>query len=73
MVNLSQVLLQEFRLTNPDSGILDLKTYFRAAKYFEETIKMLPEKPESILLDQIIGHVASLSYIHPVNVHLFSP
>ncbi len=45
MVNISQVLLREFRQTNPESGILDLKAYFRAAKYFEETIKMLPEKP----------------------------
>ena len=39
MVNLSQVLLHDFRKTNPVSGILDLKAYFRAAKYFEETIK----------------------------------
>jgi putative transposase len=68
IVNLSQVLLREFRLSNPDSGILDLKAHFRAAKYFEETIKILPEKPEPILLDQIFGHVASLGCIHPVNV-----
>ena len=73
MVNISQVLLREFRQTNPESGILDLKAYFRAAKYFEETIKMLPEKPEPILLDQIFGHVASLGCIHPVNVLLSSP
>jgi len=45
MVNLSQVLLREFRKVHPDSGILDLKAYFRAAKYFEETIKLLPQKP----------------------------
>ena len=51
MVNLSQVLLRDFRKTHPDSGILDLKAYYRAAKYFEETIKMLPEKPEPILLE----------------------
>ncbi len=44
MVNVSQVLLREFRRTNPDSGVLDLKAYFRAAKYIEETIKILPEK-----------------------------
>ena len=73
MVNVSQVLLREFRQTNPDSGILDLKAYFRAAKYFEETIKMLPEKPEPILLDQIFGHIASLGCIHPVNVLISSP
>lgn len=72
MVNVSQVLLREFRLTNPDSGVLDLKAYFRATKYFEETIKLLPEKPEPILLDQIFGHIASLGCIHPVNV-LTSP
>jgi len=51
MVIISQVLLREFRQTYPESGILDLKAYFRAAKYFEETIKMLPIKPEPILLD----------------------
>jgi hypothetical protein len=73
MVNLSQVLLREFRQTNPESGIIDLKAYYRAAKYFEETIKMLPEKPEPILLDQIFGHVASLGCIHPVKVLLSSP
>ncbi len=73
MVNLSQVLLREFHHTHPDCGILDLKAYFRAAKYFEETIKLLPKKPEPILLEQIFGQVASLGCIHPVIVHLSSP
>ena len=73
MVNLSLVLLREFRQTNPESGIIDLKAYYRATKYFEETIKMLPEKPEPILLDQIFGRVASLGCIHPVKVLLSSP
>jgi len=73
MINVSQVLLREFRRTNPDSGVLDLKAYFRAAIYFEETIKMLPEKPEPILLDQIFAQVASLGCIHPVKVLISSP
>ncbi len=73
MVNLSQVLLREFRANQSESGVLDLKAYFRAAKYFEETIKMLPQKPEPILLEQIFGQVASLGCIHPVNVHVSSP
>jgi len=73
MVNISQVLLREFRQTNPVNGIIDLKAYFRAAKYLDETIKMLPEKPEPILLDQIFGHVASLGCIHPVKVPFPSP
>jgi len=69
MVNLSQVLLRQFRQTYPDSGVLDLKAYFRAAKYFEETIKMLPKKPEPFLLEQIFGQLATLGCIHTVNVH----
>ena len=73
MTNLSQVLLREFRNTNPESGILDLKAYYRAAKYFEETIKMLPQKPEPFLLEQIFGQVATLGCIHAVNVHPSPP
>jgi len=73
MVNLSQVLLRELRQTLPESSILDLKAYFRAAKYFQETIKMLPQKPEPILLQQIFGQVASLGCIHAVNVQVPSP
>ena len=64
MTNLSQVLLKEFRQTNPESGILDLKAYYRAAKYFEETIKMLPQKPEPILFEQLFGRLATFSYVH---------
>jgi len=73
MVNVSQVLLREFRKTNPDRGVLDLKAYFRAAKYFEETIKLLPQKPEPILLDQIFAQVASIGCIHSVKVPISSP
>jgi hypothetical protein len=73
MVNLSQVLLREFRKTHPESGILDLKAYFRAAKYFQETIKMLPQKPEPILFEQIFGQLASLGCIHSVKVRVSSP
>lgn len=73
MTNLSQVLLREFRETHPQSGVLDLKSYFRAAKYFEKTIKMLPQKPDPVLLDRIFGQIASLGCIHPVNVPISPP
>ena len=73
MVNLFQALLRDFRQTNPQAGVLDLKAYFRATKYFEETIKMLPQKPEPILLEQIFGNIASLGSIHPLNLSAFSP
>ena len=68
MVSFSQVLLRQFRQTYPNGGVLDLKAYFRAAKYFEETIKMLPKKPEPFLLEQIFGQIATLGCIHAVNV-----
>jgi putative transposase len=73
MVNLSQVLLREFRQTHPDGGILDLKAHFRAARYLEETIKWLPHKPEPILLEQIFGRLSGLGRIHDVKVLASSP
>jgi hypothetical protein len=73
MVNVSQVLLTGFRKSNPQSSVLDLKAYCRAARYFEETIKMLPQKPEPILYQQVFGKFVSLACIHPVNVQVFPP
>ena len=73
MVNLSQVLLWEYRQTYPDGSVLDLKAYFRAAKYFEEIIKMLPEKPDRFLLEQLFHQVSSLGCIHAVNVQASPP
>ncbi|MBC6435110.1 transposase, partial [Nostoc sp. HG1] len=49
MVNLSHHLLSNFRLLNPDSGIIDLKAYYRGFRYVREMLKMLPEIPEPIL------------------------
>lgn len=73
MVNVSQVLLAEFRKTNAKSSVLDLKAYCRAARYFEEMIKMFPQKPEPILFEQVFGKIFSLGSIHPVNVQVFPP
>ncbi|MGP8329786.1 MAG: transposase [Methanosarcinaceae archaeon] len=73
MVNVSQVLLHDFRRTIPGSGILDLKAYYRAAKYFEETIKMLPQKPEPILFEQVFGQLSTFSCIHPANSQVSAP
>lgn len=73
MVILSQVLLHQYRQCHPGSGVLDLKAYFRAAKYFEEMIKMLPKKPDRFLLEQIFCQVSSLGCIHAVNVQASPP
>lgn len=66
MVNLSYGCLQDLRQTQPDCSVLDLKAHYRGVKYVEETLKMLPEKPEPMLLAQICAKIASLGRIHPV-------
>ena len=67
MVNISQVMLSHFRKLNPDFSITDLKAMFRGYKYVEETIKLLPEKPDPILLANIFHRVANLGRIHPAD------
>ncbi len=69
MVNLTYRLLVDFRQTDPDSSILDLKAYFRGQRYVHETIKLLVEKPEPILLERITNTVASLGRIHPLELY----
>ena len=64
MVNLSQVLMCNFRQTNPDFGILDLKSYYRGCRYATELLKILPQKPDEILISQLFCKVASLGGIH---------
>jgi putative transposase len=65
MVNVSQVLLSHFRRFNPDFSITDLKALFRGYRYVEETIKLLPQKPDPILLANIFHTVTNLGRIHP--------
>jgi hypothetical protein len=64
MVNVSQHLLADLRLTDPDCSILDLKALYRGAKYVTEAIQMLPQKPEPILLARIFHRLTALGRIH---------
>ena len=64
MVNVSYRLQAHMRPRDPDYSILDLKADCRGYKYVEETIKMLPEKPEPVLLRQILNKVSGLGRIH---------
>jgi putative transposase len=66
MVNLVALLLRDFRHLNPQFGVLDLKAHFRGRKYVSETIKLLPEKPDPVLLAQVFDTVARLGSIHSV-------
>ncbi len=66
MVNFSSILLQRFREVNPEFSILDLKSHYRGCKYVSETIKLLPQKPDGILLAEIFQQIARLGMVHPV-------
>ena len=64
MVNVAYRLRADVQSRDPDYSVLDLKADCRAYKYVEETIKMLPEKPEPVLFRQILHKVAGLGRIH---------
>jgi putative transposase len=64
MVNVAYRLRADSHPHDPAYSVLDLKADCRGSKYVEETIKMLPEKPEPILLAQIRNQVAGLGRIH---------
>jgi hypothetical protein len=67
MVNFSHVLLQAHRKKNQNFSVLDLKSYYRGYRYTSETIKMLPQKPDAILLANIFQQIARLGAIHSVS------
>lgn len=65
MVNFAERLLQDGRHHQPDWSVLDLKAHYRGSKYVEETIKLLPERPEPIVLARIRATIVRLGRIHP--------
>ena len=64
MVNVAYRLRADSHPRDPDYSVLDLKADCRGYKYVEETIKMLPEKSEPVLLAKILNQVAGLGRIH---------
>jgi putative transposase len=64
MVNVAYHLRADVHARDPDYSVLDLKADCRGYKYVDETIKMLPEKPEPVLLAKIRNQVAGLGRIH---------
>jgi putative transposase len=64
MVNVAHLLLQPFRKYHPQFGILDLKAYCRGHTYVAETLKLLPQKPEPIVIAQMFDHLARLGSVH---------
>jgi hypothetical protein len=64
MVNLVERVLREMRRLQPEMSVLDLKAHCRGAKYVEETIKLLPQRPDASLLERIVTKVVRIGRIH---------
>ena len=64
MVNVSAKLLAPLRLEHSEFSVLDLKARYRGAKYLHETLKILPQKPDPIVIDKIAEHLGSIGAIH---------
>lgn len=54
MVNISHALIRPMRDQWPAFSVNDLKAWFRARKYVVETLKLLPEPPDAIFMDQVV-------------------
>jgi hypothetical protein len=68
MVNLVERVLRDVHQRQSDWSVLDLKAYCRGRKYVEETMKLLPQKPEPIVLERIITKIGGLGRIHATSV-----
>ena len=64
MVNVSAKLREMFEPEHTGLGVLDIKARYRGLKYLQETLKILPQKPETIVIDELTGHLASIGAIH---------
>jgi putative transposase len=64
MVSVSAKLIDTFHHPNTEYSVLDLKARYRGVKYLHETLKILPQKPEPIVIQQIAQHLGSIGAIH---------
>ena len=64
MVNVSHALMRPMHTQWPEVSVNDLKAWFRSRKYVLETLKLLPEMPEPLFIDQAIAHMAALGRVN---------
>jgi hypothetical protein len=68
MVNVSQALMRPMRVQWPAFSVNDLKAWFRGRKYVVETLKLLPEMPDALFIDQVVSQMAELGRVnHAIN------
>ena len=64
MVSVSAKLTDIFQCENTEYSVLDLKARYRGLKYLYETLKILPQKPDPIVIEQIAQHLGAIGAIH---------
>ena len=64
MVSVSAKLIEIFQHPNTEYSVLDLKARYRGSKYLHETLKILPQKPEPIVIQQIAERLGAIGAIH---------
>ena len=62
MVNFSNALLLSTKFSG--MSVTDLKAWFCARKYVQEAFKLLPQKPERILIERAIDEVSRLGRVN---------
>ena len=72
MVNVSAKLLAPLRAEHAEVSVLDLKARYRGMKYLRETLKILPQKPDPIVIDQIAEHLGAIGAVHQIH-HQLTP
>ena len=58
------------RLEHPEFSVLDIKAGYRGLKYLHETVKILPQKPDPIVIREIAERLGSIGAIHQAPVQL---
>lgn len=53
-----------------NASVLDLKSHYRGLKYVHEILKILPQKPEPIVIQQVIGRLSSIGAIYNTQANL---
>ena len=64
MVSVSAKLTDIFQCENTEYSVLDLKARYRGLKYLYETLKILPQKPDPIVIEKIAQHLGAIGAIH---------
>lgn len=64
MINLSQVLMRPLRENCPAFSVNDLKAHFRGRQDVLDALKLLPQMPAPIIIDQVIEQAANRGRIN---------